>query len=134
MKAWELPYEVDERLWAWGRHFRDRRSWTKCGSAEGNYKPHSDDYALEGWDAPTPPPVQPGRSRTVLEAIETNEAVMKLMPVQKWSLTYFFCYPHLPRFVILKALRKFAGRRLTWAQYLEQVDYGRMRIYTLLSV
>ncbi len=130
----DLPIEVDERLWRWGNFFRDRQRKMHCGSAEGNYKPHSDDYAAEGWGEAPPPPKTPiERPRAVLEAIETNDAVMQLSKIQKWSLTYFYCYPGLPRFVVLKCLRKYSGRRLSWKEYLDQVDIGRMHVIAIVD-
>lgn len=134
LKPYDLPPDLDDRLWSWGRHYRDRTNWGHCGSAEGNYKPHSDDYAKEGWgDAPPPQRIAQARSNSVLEAIRTNEAIIKLDKVQKWSVTYFFCYPTIPRFVVLKAIKRFTGRRLTWKAYLEQVDLARMRLWCSLA-
>lgn len=125
----QIPEDVDERLWNWARYFRDRTNWGSCASAEKKFKAHSTDFAAEGWGEPVPPQQMPQvRSNAILEAAQTNDVVMQLNTLQKWSLTYFFCYPSLPRFVVLKALRKFSGRRLNWKQYLEQVDLGRLRV------
>jgi hypothetical protein len=131
-RDFQIPDEVNEQLWNWGSHFRDRHSWGRCASAEKNYKPHSSDYAKEGWGEPVPPPkVAPTRSNAVLEAIKTNDLIMQLPRLQKWALTLFFCYPSLPRFVTLKILKKYAGERVTWTRYLEVVEIGRLRVYTL---
>jgi hypothetical protein len=127
-----IPDEIDERLWAWARYFRDRHTLGKCGSAEGNYRPHGEDFEVEGWDKPAPPQIAPARPGAVLEAMQTNDEIMKLSRVQKWSLTYHYCYPSLPRFVILKCMRKFAGKRLTWIQFQEQVDLARIRLSAVL--
>lgn len=128
-RDFEIPEEVNERLWNWARCFRDRHNFGRCASAEKNFKPHSSDFAAEGWGEPEAPKQVPQmRSNALLEASATNDAVMKLNSIQKWSLTYYFCYPSLPRFVVLKCLRKYAGQRLNWKQYLEQVDLGRLRV------
>ena len=125
--------ELDERLKEWAAYFKDRRRYSAIGSAEKKFQPHSEDYAKEGWGDPTPPPATPARPRNwVLRAIETNDAIMQLEPVQKWSITYAFAYPGLPRFVVLRVIKKFTGRRLTWNQYLEVVDIARMRVWTFL--
>lgn len=129
-----IPPIVDERLREWGRCFRNKKQWQTCASIEKKFQPHSEDFATEGWGdietAPSPPPLRAG---AMLDAIETNQIVMGLDRVQKWTLTYHFCYPGLPRFVILKALKKHANRRLNWTQYREQVDLGRMRVYCALN-
>lgn len=125
--AWEA---VDERLWEWGRYFRDRGRFETCGSAEKYFRAQSEDFAAEGWgEMEKAVPVRGTRPGHVLEAIRTNEVIMRLAPAQKWGLTYHFCYAGLPRFVILRCLKKWTKRRLTWKQYLEQIDLGRMRVW-----
>ena len=125
--------EVDERLREWAAYFKDRQRYSSIGSAERKFKPHSDDYAKEGWGDPTPPPPTPAKPRNwVLRACQTNDAIMQLDPVHKWSLTYAFAYQNLPRFVVLRVIKKFTGRKMTWNAYLEAVDIGRMRLWTLL--
>lgn len=125
--------EVDERLREWASYFKDRHKYSSIGSAERKFKPHSDDYAKEGWGDPAPPASYPQRPRNwVLRAIQTNDAITTLEPVHKWSLTYAFAYPNVPRFVVLRVIKKFTGRKLTWNQYLDCVDIARMRLWTLL--
>jgi hypothetical protein len=124
--------ELDERLREWGAYFKDRRKYSPIGSAEKKFQPHSEDYAKEGWGDPVPPQPQIRQRDWVLRAIKTNEAIMQLEPVHKWSITYAFAYPGLPRFIVLRVIKKFTGRRLTWNQYLDAVDIARMRVWTLL--
>jgi hypothetical protein len=132
-ESFQIPDEVDTRLREWGDYFRDRRRLARCGSAEGRFKPHSDDYAIEGWGEPGAVPQMPPRARDwVLRAIETNDAIMKLQLVQRWCVSYAFAYPNLPRFVVLRALKKFTQRRLSWQQYMDQVDIGRLRVWAHL--
>jgi hypothetical protein len=131
-RDFQIPSEMEDRLWAWARFFRDRHTLGKCGSAEGNYRLSSEDSEKEGWGTPAPPQIVPARSASVLEAIQTNEEIMKLPAVQKWSITYHYCYPSLPRFVVLKCMRKFSGERLTWLKFQEQVDLARIRLSVAL--
>jgi hypothetical protein len=70
--------------------------------------------------------------KSILRAIETNGAIMQLQLVQRWALTYAYAYPGLPKFVVLRALKKFTQRRLSWQQYLDQVDIGRLRVWAEL--
>lgn len=133
MKAegFQIPEECDQRLREWADYFRDRRRWLRCGSAEGRYKRFADDPDPEGWGEPESVPKPPERPRDwVLRAIETNGAIMQLQLVQRWALTYAYAYPGLPRFVVLRALKKFTKRHLTWNQYLDHVDIGRIRVWT----
>lgn len=129
-----LPPECDERLHEWSAYFKDRHKYSKAGSAEGNYQPHSDDFAIEGWGEQSKSATQRRKKEGwILRAIETNAAIVQLEPVPKWSVTYFFCYPALPRFVVLRCLKKFTKRPLTWKQYLEAVDMGRLRVWAILN-
>ena len=133
MKAWDLPPDLDERLWEWAHHFRDRKSLERCKSIEHRFKATSDDFAAEGWgDTDAAPRVAPARSYSLRRALETHEVIQQMDRLYKWVLTYGYCYPGLPRFIVLKALRKFTGRRLTWDAYLDTLDIGRMRVYSLL--
>ena len=133
MKPYDLPADVDERLWEWAHHFRDRKTLERCKSIEHRFQATSDDFAKEGWgDTETAPSVAPGRSYSLRRALETHDVIQQLDRIYKWALTYGYCYPGLPRFVVLKALRKFTGRRLTWAAYLDTLDIGRMRVYSQL--
>jgi len=127
LKVLEL---VDERLWEWAWYFRDRKRLDRCKSIEHRYRAVSEDFAAEGWgDMETAPRTQPARSYEVLRAIETHEQIQKLDRKFKWALTYAFCYPSLPRFIVLRLMKKYTERRLNWKQYEELVDLGRMRVY-----
>lgn len=133
-EAWDLPPDLDERLWEWGYFFRDRKRLEQCRSIEHRFQPHSEDFAAEGWgDEEAAPSVQPARSYRLPRAIETHDVIQQLDRKYKWVLTYGYCYPSLPRFVVLRALKKFTGSRLTWKSYLETLDIGRMRVYAMLS-
>jgi hypothetical protein len=133
-ETFQIPPEVDERLREWADYHRDRRRFMRCGSLEGRYKrvAGEDD---EGWgEIESAPQATRARPRDwILRAIETNEALMKLQIVQRWALTYAYAYPGLPRFVVLRALKKFTRRHITWRQYLDQVDIGRIRLCTFIA-
>lgn len=104
------------------------------GSAEKHYKRHSDDLSDElgvGVDQEAPKPPRP--RNWVLRAMATEDAIKQLPLIQRWVLTYAFCYPTLPRFVILKSIKHFTGQKLNWRQFLDQLDIGRMRLYTLIK-
>ncbi len=64
-----------------------------------------------------------------MRAIETNDLGMKLPVVQRWCVTYAFAYPGLPKFVVLRCVKRFTGRQMTWQVFLDQVDMGRMRVW-----
>ena len=125
---------TDERLREWGWFFRDRRRLERCRSIEHRFRARSDDFATEGWgDMDAAPSVQPARSYSVLRAESTHDAIMQLDRIYRWVLTYAYCYPHLPRFVVLRCMRKFTGRRLNWQSYLEALDIARFRLHTTIS-
>lgn len=130
-REFNLP-EVDERLREWADYFRDRASYSKLGSAESRYKRFSGDPDTEEWGDPALALKAPKQRDWILRAIETNDALVKLPKVNRWAITYAFAYPGLPRAIMLRCLRKFSGHRLSWAQFLEQVDIGRMRLHMLL--
>jgi len=122
---------VDERLREWAYFFRDRRQLNHCRSIEHRFRPHSDDFAAEGWgDMESAPQVNPGRSYAVLRALQTHDAIGQLPLVNKWAITYGFCYPYLPKFVVLRAMKKFTGRRINWKAFTEALDVGRCRVHT----
>jgi hypothetical protein len=130
-----IPEEIDERLHEWAHFFRDRNRLESCKSIEHRYKPHSDDYAAEGWgDKESAPSAAPERSYRLLRALETHEAIGKVQVKYRWAITYAFCYPSLPRFVIIRLMKKWTGRRFTWKEFDEMVDVARYRISALLSV
>jgi hypothetical protein len=125
---------TDERLREWAWCFRDRRQLERCRSIESRYKATSEDFAAEGWgDMDAAPSVRPGTSYSILRAVETQEALQQLDRIYRWALTYAFCYPHLPRFVVLRCMKKFTGRRLSWSKYLEVCEIGRIRLHTTAS-
>lgn len=107
----------------------------RCGSLEGRYKRIAGEDDGEGWgEIESAPEAVRARPRDwILRAIETNGAIMRLHLVQRWALTYAFAYPGLPKFVVLRALKKFTKRHLTWKQYMDQVDIGRLRVWAALS-
>lgn len=131
MKRDYLPSDIDDRLWEWAAYFRDYRPMGKCGSLEGRYQRHSDDLAEESSE-PVPEARKPPRPRNwVLRAIETHEAIAQLDKQYKWSLTYAFCYPSLPKYVVLRLMKKYTGRQISWSRFLETLDIARMRVWTL---
>ena len=127
-----LLEEVDDRLKEWAHYFRDRARLSTCGSAERLYRPHSDDYAVEGWGDPPAVPKAP-QKRNLLRAIEVNEALVKIPVVNRWALTYGFAYGHLPRFVLLRGMKRRTRRRMSWKEFLEAVDIGKVRVWRVLS-
>ena len=132
MKPHDLPEDLDERLWEWAYFFRDRKRLETCASAEKHYKAHSDDFAAEGWgDMEAPPKTQPARSYRLLRALETHEVIQTLDKKYKWALTYSYCYPGLPKFVVLRLMKKWTGRRLNWDRFIQDLDIARMRVYAL---
>jgi hypothetical protein len=128
-----IPDEIDERLREWAHFFRDRQRLETCRSAERHYKAHSDDFAAEGWgDMETAPRTQPARSYGLQRALQTDDEIRKLDVKYRWALTFGFCYPSLPRFVVLRLMKKWTGAKVTWNQYLESVDIARFRLYAAL--
>lgn len=124
---------TDELLREWAHYFRDLRKLGHCRSIEHRYKPHSDDYAAEGWgDMEAAPRTSPARSYSLRSALSTHEAIQQLDRVYKWALTYSYCYPGLPKFVVLRCMKKYTGRRLNWKAFLETLDIGRMRLHTTI--
>lgn len=134
-ESFKLPEECDERLREWADYHRDRRRWLRCGSLEGRYKRMAGEDEGEGWgDIESAPEAVRARPRDwILRAIETNAAIMQLQLVQRWAVTYAYAYPSLPKFVVLRALKKFTRRQITWKQYLDQVDIARLRLWAHLS-
>jgi hypothetical protein len=131
-RDFQIPEEVDERLREWAWYFRDRKRLEHCRSIEHRYKPHSDDYAIEGWGDMQAPPTTPKPARSVLRALETDDEIRKLDLKYRWALTFGFCYPSLPRFVVLRLMKKWTGTRFTWGQYLDSLDIARCRLFAAL--
>lgn len=133
----DFPSDLDERLWEWAHFFRDHRFRQQtCASAEKHFRPHSSDFAAEGWgDAPETAPRAPRPPRSILRAIQTHECIFAALDVPgRWAVTYSYCYPHLPRNVVLKALRHRTRRRYTWAAYCDLIDASLARVYTCLFI
>ena len=129
----DIYSDVDELLREWGHFFRDRKSFERCRSIEHRFKPHSEDFAAEGWgDMDAAPSVRPARSYSILRAEKTQDAICQLDRIYRWALTYGYAYPGLPKFVVLRCMKKFTGRRLSWAAYLDVLDIGRMRLHTTI--
>ena len=126
----ELP-EIEELLREWASYFRDRRRWDHCKSIEHRYLRVAEDFAKEGWGDDEAAPVRVHRF-DLLRALKTNEAIMQLNKMQKWAITYYYCYPLLPRVRVLKAMKKYSGRHLSWKVFTEQVEIGRYRIAAIL--
>lgn len=125
---------TDELLREWATFFRDRRRLEHCRSIEHRFRARSEDFASEGWgDMDAAPSVRPARSYSSLRASETQDAIQQLDRVYRWALTYGYCYPHLPRFVVLRCMRKFTGRRLNWQAYIEALDIARFRLHTTMG-
>lgn len=134
MKLNDLPNDIDDRLWEWASFFRDRRRLERCKSIESRYRPHSEDFAIEGWgDVDAAPSVAPKRNFVLLRALETHEVIQTLDKKYKWALTYGYCYPNLPRHLTLRLMKKYAQAYLSWAKYMELMNIGRIRVYALLA-
>ena len=134
MKAYDLPPDLDERLWEWAHFFRDRKRLESCRSIEHRFRATSDDFAKEGWgDTEAAPSVQPARSWRLPRALEVHEVIQTLERKYKWALTYGYCYPSLPRYLTLRLMKKYTQTHLTWTKYLDLVDIGRIRVYALLA-
>lgn len=122
---------TDDLLREWGRYFRDRRQFERCKSIEGRFRAMPEDYEREGWGEPGAPVVVPPIN--VLRVLKTHEAVMETPKLQRWCITYAYAYPGLPRFVVLRCMRKWTGRRLNWKTYMEALDVGRFRVHCTIS-
>lgn len=121
---------TDELLKEWAWFFRDRVRLERCRSIEHRYRATSEDFAAEGWgDMDAAPRIQPARSYKLLLALETHEIIQSLDRLNKWALTYGFCYPHLPRFVVLRCMKKFTGKRLTWTGFSDLLYLARCRVH-----
>ena len=132
-----LPQELEDRLIEWSRFYRDRHQYSRCASLEGNFNPHAPGAWDAGWGDPGAP-AAPLPAIVVPRAVQTNEAIVGLGndstgKVYKWSITYHYCFPGLDRWRILKAIRKYTGRRLTWNSYSEALDIARIRVWSALN-
>lgn len=125
------PPEIDDNLKLWAAYFRDYKPTGKCGSLEGLYQRHSDDLGEEVSEEVREAPKPPRPRDWVLRAIDTHEVIQTLDVKYRWALTYAYCYPSLPKFVVLRLMKKYTGRQYRWDRYLEMVDVARMRVWTL---
>lgn len=125
--------ETDERLREWAFCFRDRHQLNRCRSLESRFRATSADYAVEGWgDMEAAPSVRLGASYSILRAESTEDEIQKLDRVYRWALTYAYCYPGLPRFVVLRCMKRFTGRKLNWKAFIETLDIARFRLHTTI--
>ena len=127
----DLP-EIEERLREWGWFMRDRRRLESCRSIEHRYRPIAEDFADEGWGDPDAAP-KSKPNFVLLRALETHDAVMQLQKIQKWSITYAYCYPALPRGMVLRCMKKCVGKPVTWKVFVEQVEIGKYRVAAILA-
>lgn len=128
-----VPDIVDERLWEWAWAFKDRKRWERCRSIEHRFQATSDDFAAEGWgDTESAPQSRPERLYSLRRAIETHELIQQLDRKYRWAITYGYCYPSLPKYVVTRLMKKYTGTRMSWNAFLEILDIGRMRVYALL--
>ena len=86
----------------------------------------------EGWGDMDAAPSTPRMTINILRAIETNDVVMQLNKVQKWSLTYAYMYPGLPKGMVLRVMKKWVGRPVSWKVFCEQLEIGRYRVAAIL--
>ena len=120
---------TDELLWEWAHFFRDHRLREHCRSIEHRFKASSDDFGPDGWgDEESVPSVRLPASWGLRRAIQTHEAIQQLDRIYKWALTYAYCYPGLPKFVVLRCMKKYTGRRLAWKAFLDVLDVARYRV------
>ena len=132
--SFQIPPEVDELLWDWAAYFRDYKPQGRCMSLEGLYQRHSDALAEEVSEEVREAPKRPRPRNWVLRAIQTHEAIQQLDKQYKWALTYCYCYPSLPKFVVLRLMKKYANKHLSWTRYMEVVDIARMRVWSLTTM
>jgi hypothetical protein len=102
----------------------------RCRSIEHRYIRMPGD---EGWGDEDAAPTAPRASVNVLRAIATDDAIRQLPKVQAWSITYAYCYPGLPRGLVLRCMKKWTGSRVTWKVFVEQVEIGRYRVAAILA-
>lgn len=125
----DLP-DIEERLREWARYFKDRRRVERCRSIEHRYVRMPGE---EGWGDEDAAPTSPRASVNVLRAIQTNDAIRSLPKVQAWVITYAYCYPALPRGMVLRCMKKWTGKPMNWKVFTEQVEIGRYRVAAILA-
>jgi hypothetical protein len=125
--------DIDELLREWANFFRDRRRFEHCRSIEHRYQRKAGDADPDGWGDVEAAPKPPRPNFILMRALETHEAVMQLPKVQKWSITYAYCYPSLPKGMVLRCMKKWVGRPVSWKVFIEQVEIGKYRIAAVLK-
>jgi hypothetical protein len=124
--------DIDELLREWAFFMRDRRRFEHCRSIEHRYKRKAGDGDPDGWgDIETAPAPRP--NFILPRALKTHDAVMQLVQVQKWSVTYAYCYPTLPKGLVLRCMKKWVGKPVSWKVFLEQVEIARYRVAAVLK-
>lgn len=127
-------YLADQALREWAFFFRDRRRFEHCRSIEHRYRRIQGDADPDGWgDVEAAPKTSPGASYRLQEAILTHDHVMSLPKLNKWAITFAYCYPNLERALVLRMMKKWTGRRLNWKTYLEALNIGLYRVHTAIS-
>lgn len=121
--------DVDERLREWAFFFRDIKARSHCASIEHKFRATSEDFGPNGWgDMESAPQVRRSSLWSLREALKTHDAINGLDKPYKWALTYAFCYPSLPRFIVLRAMKRWTGRRLSWSGFCDLTDIARIRL------
>lgn len=134
MKAELDLTEVEELLQEWAFFYRDRRRFESCRSIEHRFKAHSDDFAVEGVAVDSTPKEKERKpDYNMNRAHQTHEALMALPKIQKWAITYWYCYPWLKEGLVLRVMRKWVGQPVNRKVYREQLEIGRFRMYAWLK-
>lgn len=123
-------HNTDELLREWAHFFRDRRKFEHCRSIEHRFRATSDDFGPSGWGDNEAAPAQRGPSWSLLRAFSTQDLLDRIPLESRWAITFAYCYPNLPRTIVLRLMKKWAKRRLNWKSYLDILDIGRMRVHT----
>lgn len=127
----KIPDELDVLLIEWSRFFKDRQRFSRCASIEGLFNPYSPGAWDSGWgDQGAPRDMLP--EVLMPRVLKTHACVQELPTANKWAITFWYCYPMLQRWQILKYLKKYCGRRFSWKEYMEVVDVGRLRVWSAL--
>lgn len=137
MRPIDLPDETEQRLREWAWYFRDRRYRQQtCASAEKGYRRHSGDFEGDGvGEIVAPRQTTPRGSYSVLRAIQTGECISRSVDLPgRWALTYGYCYPGLPRHVVLSSMRRRTKHRINWGRFLDLLDAARVRVHTCLHI
>lgn len=130
----DVDWWVDERLRAWSRYFKDRRTYSRCHSIEGRFDAFAKGCWDEGWGSQDEiPPASVPPILDLPSVLQTHAAVGLLVRPQKWSVTLNYCYPTLSRWQVLKIMKKYTGRRFSWRSYLNELDIARLRVAFYLT-